>query len=82
MKTAVWLAGAVLLAVAALGVWSAFKSPTFVAGLAAVAAGAAWKALKPVLTKPLPPEELAKRQKAYRGGNDDWLRKRQGSLKD
>ena len=77
-----WIGAAVLLGIAALSVYAAFQSPTFVAGLTALATAAIWKALAPAIAKPLPPEELAKRQREYRRGNDDWLRKRQGSLKD
>lgn len=76
------MGGAALLGVAALSVYFAFQSPTFMAGLMAVAGAAIWKALAPAIAKPLPPDELAKRQREYRRGNDDWLRKRQGSLKD
>ena len=67
---------------AALSVYWAFRSPKFIAGLTRFASRQAWKAIKPVVEKPLTPEDLDKRQKDYRHGNDDWLRKRQGSLKD
>lgn len=77
-----WLIGGVLILAAAGGVYYAFQSPTFVAGLTAIAAAAVWKAVAPTIAKPLPPEELAKRNASLRRGNDDWLRKRQGSLKD
>ena len=46
-----WLAATVILAVAAAATWWAFSSPTFVAGLAAIAAAAAWKAVVPVILK-------------------------------
>lgn len=42
-----WLAAALLLGVAAFAVYWSFSSPAFVAGLAAVAMGAAWKAVVP-----------------------------------
>ncbi len=42
-----WLAAALLLGVAAFALYWSFSSPTFVAGLAAVAMGAAWKAILP-----------------------------------
>ncbi len=45
MRLYLWLAAAVLLAAAAFGVWWAFQSPQFVAGLVALAGGAIWKAL-------------------------------------
>lgn len=77
-----WLIGAVLLAAAAFGVYFAFQSPTFVAGLSALAAAAAWKAIAPAISKPLPPAELEARQKAYRQGDDNWIRRRLGSLRD
>lgn len=72
-----WLVGAVLLGVAGLSVYYAFQSPTFVAGLSALAAGAAWKAIKPVLEKPEAPEDRAARQEAYRraDGDNDMRRK-------
>ena len=82
MKTALWLVGAALLGVAAFAVYGAFQSPTFVAGLSALAAAAAWKAVKPVIAKPMTAEEIEARQKAYRRGDDGWLRRRNGSLKD
>ena len=47
----IWLAAAVLVAVAAGATWFAFQRPDFVAGLAAVAATAAFKALKPDLKR-------------------------------
>ena len=84
MKIALWAAGAVLLGVAALATYWAFQSPTFVAGLAALAAGAAWQAVKPIVTKPLSPKDTAAKNKAVRGadGGDNWIRKRLGSLRD
>lgn len=82
MRIILWAVGAVLLGVAALGVYWAFQSPTFVAGLSALATAAAWQAIKPAITKPLSKEELAARQKAYRRGDDGWLKRRLGSLKD
>lgn len=45
MKTFLWLAAGVLLAVAAIATWFAFQRPDFVAGLAMVAAAAIGKAL-------------------------------------
>ncbi len=44
-----WLAAALLLGAAAFAIYWSFSSPEFVAGLAAVAIGAAWKALLPSL---------------------------------
>jgi hypothetical protein len=75
-----WLAGAALFGVAALSVYWAFQSPAFVSGLAALAAGAAWKAIYPAITKRLPPEEEASWRDAERAGRgDEWLRKRRGA---
>lgn len=82
MRWWLWAGLAVLFAAAAGSVYFAFQSPTFVAGLTAFATAAAWKAIQPAITKPLTPDDLEARQKAYRSGNDDWLRKRNGSLKD
>lgn len=79
-----WAVGAVLLAAAALGVYLAFQSPTFVAGLSALAAAAAWKAIKPVVSKPLSEADTNAKNAAVRraDGGDNWIRKRLGSLRD
>jgi len=53
-----WIGGAVILAVAAVSVWYAFQQPGFVAGLTAIAAAAAWKAIAPDLLKPASDEKL------------------------
>ena len=60
-----WLAAALLLGVAAFAIYRSFTSPAFVAGLVAVAAGAAWKAILPSLR----PRDLtaAERQKIRQG---------------
>ena len=42
-----WLAAALFLGVAAFAIYWSFSNPAFVAGLAAVAMGAAWKAILP-----------------------------------
>jgi len=42
-----WLAAALLSGVAAFALYQSFSSPAFVASLAAVAMGAAWKAILP-----------------------------------
>lgn len=60
-----WLAGAVLLAVAAGGTWFAFQRPDFVAGLVAIAVAAAWKAIAPALLKRKTPEEEKLDNEAY-----------------
>jgi hypothetical protein len=77
-----WIGGLLLFGVAAYSVWRAFRSPKFIARLTKFASRQAWKAIKPTITEPLPPDQLEARQKAYRRGDDGWLRKRQGSLKD
>lgn len=82
MRTFLWLGGAALLGVAALSVYAAFQSPDFVAVLTSLAVAAAAKAVVPAITKQMSPNELEARNKAYRRGDDGWLRKRQGSLKD
>lgn len=72
-----WIVGLGLLAVAALSVYVAFRSPAFVAGLTALATAAAWKVIKPAILKPEAPEDRAARQEAYRraDGDGDWRRK-------
>lgn len=77
-----WLILLLLVVAAGSSIWFAFRSPKFVARLTEFASKQAWKAIKPVIVKPLTPDDLEARQKAYRRGNDDWLRKRNGSLKD
>lgn len=60
-----WLAGGLLLAVAAAATWFAFHDPRFVAGLSAIAAAALWKALAPMLKgKDFTPEQLEKIRQA------------------
>ena len=46
-----WIGAAALATVAAVSVWFAFQSPGFVAGLSAIAASAAWKAISPTILK-------------------------------
>lgn len=84
MNIVLWAAGAVILAVAAVAVYGAFQSPTFVAGLTALAAGAAWQAIKPAVTKPLSEADTKAKNAAVRGadGGDNWIRRRLGSLRD
>ena len=83
MKTALWLAGAVLLGAAAFAIYGAFQSPTFVAGLSALAAAAAWKAIAPTVGKPLSRDDTRAKNEAYRRGDgDNWIRRRLGSLRD
>lgn len=80
MRWLLWLAGAVLLGVAALGVYMAFQSPTFVAGLSALAAAAAAKAIREVIVNPRDPAELVQDQHEFRAGHgDDYWRKRSGA---
>lgn len=75
-----WLVGAALFAVAALAVWFAFQSPTFVAGLTAIAAGMAANAIVTKVTARMSPEdEAAWREAERRGQGDEWLRKRRGA---
>jgi hypothetical protein len=75
-----WLTLAVLFAAAAGGVYAAFQSPAFVAGLSAMATAAAWKAIKPALTKPLSPQDQEAWRKAERQGwGDEWRRRRSGA---
>ena len=72
-----WIGGAVILAVAAVSVWYAFQRPDFVAGLAAVAAAAAWKAIAPELLKPASDEKLRAMKKCRDSGREwDHMRNR------
>ena len=77
MRWWIWLGLAAILGVAAGSVYFAFQSPTFVAGLTALASAAAWKAIKPVILKEETPEAREERAKAYRraDGDNDWRRK-------
>lgn len=76
----VWIGGAALLGVAALSTYWAFQSPTFVAGLAALAAGAAWKAIAPAVAKRRTPDDEREMHEAYRGADQGAAleRKRRG----
>ena len=63
-----WLAAAVLLGVAAVSVYMAFQSPSFVAGFTILAAGAVWKAIAPAVFRRMPPEQEAEwRKRVSRG---------------
>ena len=75
-----WFAGAVLLAVAALAVFLAFRNPAFVAALGSMAAAALAKGIIAQVSKPLPPAEQEEWRKAERAGRgDEWARKRRGA---
>lgn len=79
MRWWLWLGLAVLFAVAAGAVYAAFQSPAFVAGLSAMATAAAWKAIKPVIIKPMTDEDREAWRKAELAGRgDEWRRKRLG----
>lgn len=80
MRIFLWASGAVLLGVAALGFYWAFQSPTFVAGLSALAAAAAWKAIAPAVAQRRAPEDEAKDRAEHRAGHgDDYWRRRSGA---
>lgn len=75
-----WFAGAVLLAVAALAVFLAFRNPAFVAALGSMAAAALAKGIIAQVGKPLPPDVMAEVQNDFRAGHgDDYWRKRSGA---
>ncbi len=75
MNWVLWLTGAALLGVAALSVWTAFRNPAFVSGLAKIAIGAAWKAVAPQVARRMSPEEESRWRAAQRAGRgDEWLR--------
>lgn len=71
--SALYLAGAVLLAVAALAVWVSFRDPVFVTGLTAAAVGAIVRAVLPTVLRSSP-ETQARAQQAAREGRlgDLW----------
>ena len=72
-----WLIGAALFGVAALAVWFAFHSPSFVAGLSALAAAAAANAIvTKVKTRNSPEVEARMHDCLRRGGQWDNFRKR------
>lgn len=72
-----WIAGAILLTVAALSVWFAFQRPDFVAALSAAAVAAAVRAVVPAIGKRMDPEdEAAWRDCQRRGGRWDNVTKR------
>lgn len=73
----VWLAVALLFAVAAAAVWFSFRDPVFIAGLTAAAVSAAISALKPELAKRMTPaQEKAFHDCVRRGGEWDHIRKK------
>lgn len=73
----IWIGGAVIMAAAAVSVWVAFQNPQFVAGLTAVAIGAAWKAVAPDLLKPASDEKLRAMKKCRDSGRE-WDHIRNG----
>ena len=77
MKIYLWLGGAALFGVAALAVYGAFNSPSFVAGLTALAVALAAKAVIPVITKRNSADVEARMAECYRrGGTWDNFKKR------
>ena len=66
-----WIGGAAIMAAAAVSVYWAFQRPDFVAGLAAVAAAAAWKAIKPDLFRSASDEKL-RAIKRCRDSGGEW----------
>ena len=78
-----WIIGAALLGVAALSVYIAFQTPTFMWGIMAAVLLAVARAAIPPITRPMTPDDTQAKNEAYRRGQgDEWLRKRNGSLKD
>lgn len=72
-----WLIAAILLGVAAVSVYGAFQSPTFVSGLLGVALLAAYNAIQPALMKRMTPQQEAEFQRAARRAQQwDHFRKR------
>jgi hypothetical protein len=75
-----WVILLLLVVAAGSSVWFAFRSPKFVARLTEFASKQAWKAIKPVIVKPLTPEEQDAWRRAERAGRgDEWLRRRRGA---
>lgn len=74
-----WLVLLLLVAAAGTSVWFAFRSPKFIAKLTEFASKQAWKAIKPVVTNPMTPDEQKAWREAERAGRgDEWRRKRLG----
>ena len=69
-----WLILLLLVVAAGSSIWFAFRSPKFVARLTEFASKQAWKAIKPVIVKPLTPDDLEARQKAHRRGHNGGCR--------
>ena len=68
---------AALFGVAAISIWGAFRSPTFVIGLVTVMAKSAMNAIGPVVSKRMTPEqERAFQDCVRRGGEWDHANKR------
>lgn len=75
-----WLIGAVLLGVAALSVYGAFQSPSFVSALVGVTLVAAYKAIEPLLAERMSSQDEAAWRDALRRGDDtEWRRRRNGA---
>lgn len=75
-----WFIGAALFGVAALALWTAFRSPAFVAGLTAMAAAAAAKAIVTKAGKRMPADQEVEWRKEERAGRgEEYLRKRRGA---
>lgn len=72
-----WLMVAALFGVAAIAIWTAFKNPVFVAGLATVILNSVAEAILPTLSKRMTPEqEKAFQDCLKRGGEWDNFNKR------
>lgn len=75
-----WVVGAVLLGVAALGLYRAIQKPPVLWGLAVVIAKAAWQALLPQINRRrAPADEKKDRKDNLAGRGDDYWRRRSGS---
>lgn len=73
MRAALWLAGLALGVVAAVATWFAFSSPSFVAGLAGIAATAAFRAIAPKILEPY--SKVDELNEAKRRGEEwDWFK--------
>lgn len=72
-----WIVGAALFGVSALAIWTSFKNPAFVAGIATIMAKAAAEAILPTIAKRMTPEqEKAFQDCQRRGGEWDNFKKR------
>ena len=80
MNWVFWLAGLLLLGVAAYSVYWAFRSPKFIGKLTSYASKQVWKAVKPEITRPETPEDRDTRvADERRADGDGYFRRKSGA---